>query len=267
MHRALPFLAVATVVLAAGCTSTSKHQAPRPQAGQHVAVMTYNLNYGLSGDLAGVRAIADADVDVVLLQEVTPAWERTLRNRLADAFPHQRHHAHAHAGGVSILSRYPIVADELLPQVSWFPAQRNEIDTPLGRVQTLNVHLRPPFSDSGSVVSGYFVTPKVRDEEIELFLVALRDDLPTVIAGDFNEPDGPASARLRARGFGNALGTFAPGAPTWRWPVPVLGEVENTLDHIWVDGDLVAVDAWVEDRGRSDHKPVVALLQRAARGG
>ena len=35
------------------------------------------------------------------------------------------------------------------------------LQTAVGRVQVLNVHLRPPLSNGGSVVSGYFSTPSL----------------------------------------------------------------------------------------------------------
>ena len=149
----------------------------------------------------------------------------------------------------------------MLPATAgWFPAMRVVLHTGLGPVQVLQVHLRPPFSDSGSVVSGYFTTPPVREAEIEGFTAALDADLPTLIVGDFNEgPGGSAIAVLRERGMKTALPEFAPGETTWRWRTS-LGTLHHTLDHIVYDGRLEPIDTRVLRAGRSDHLPVIAVF-------
>lgn len=235
-------------------------------------VMTWNVNFGLPPDEAAIAMLRDADVDIVLLQETTPAWHKALKRQLKRPFKYQRHHTHQRAGGLSVLSRFPIHSDELIANpVSWFPAQRTVIKTPTGPVQTLNVHLRPPFSDDGNVVTGYFTTKSIRGDEVDAFTAFLEPDLPAIVAGDFNEADGQAVARLESSGFDGALQRFDGEASTWRWPLPVVGEITGTLDHVFVDARLQTVDAWVLHAGDSDHFPVVAWVQppsreRAARG-
>ena len=125
-------------------------------------VATYNVNYAGDHD-AVLAAIADTDADVVLLQETTPSWERALRRRFGDRYPHMSfHHWRRSAGGLAVLSRHPIDADELIPPAaSWFPAQRAVIAAPGGPVQVLHVHLRPAI-DHGDWVRGFFSTPPIK---------------------------------------------------------------------------------------------------------
>lgn len=80
-----------------------------------------------------------------------------------------RFHHCCGAGGLAVLSHHPIARDEVVPAVSWFPAWRGVVQTPLGPVQLLSVHLRPPFSDDGSVASGLYETPPIRAREMEAF--------------------------------------------------------------------------------------------------
>src|SRR5437773_1751707 len=68
-----------------------------------------------------------------------------------------------------------------------FFALRIVVATPIGAVQILDVHLRPPMSDGGSWVAGFFTTREVREREMAYHVEKLDPKLPTVIAGDFNE--------------------------------------------------------------------------------
>jgi endonuclease/exonuclease/phosphatase (EEP) superfamily protein YafD len=262
MHRAGSTIAL---VLLAACESAMAPPARAPQEGEPaLKVMTFNVNFGVAEAKANVDAIASADADIVLLQETTDEAEAVLRRELGDRYPHTKFRACCRAGGLGILSRHPIVADDYLASpIGWFPAWRFVVDTPLGEVQLLDVHLRPPVSDSGSWVKGYFTTGKLRLEEITAYHAALRDDLPTILAGDFNEDeDGDALAWLAARKFTSVLPRFDEDATTWSWPLP-LTSVHARLDHVVLGPDLVATSAGVMDAGVSDHKPVVVTLMRA----
>src|SRR6185436_20798777 len=91
--------------------------------------------------------------------------------------------------GIGVMSRLPIRAQQLIPREQddgWFPALRLILDSPLGPVQALVVHLRPPVSDGGSFVSGHFTAPAIHEKEITRFCQALDRNLPTMVVGDFN---------------------------------------------------------------------------------
>jgi len=223
-------------------------------------VLSFNLNYGVGHEPVNVAAVADADADLVLLQETTDASERAFREALGDAYPHMRFRQCCNAGGLGVLSKHPIREEDYFePTVGWFPAWRVVVESPLGPVQVLDVHLRPPMSDGGSWAAGYFTTRSVRREEIEDFWALLDPDLPTVVAGDFNEnAKGKAVEFLEAQGLVSALATLHPRAKTWHWPTRV-GEIHGMLDHVMF-GDLSLFDAQVLERGSSDHYPVLAVL-------
>ncbi len=236
----------------------------------HLKVMTYNVNYGLAGDPDTMAAIGECDCDVIFLQETTPRWEEALREGFGERYPHMGFVHSGGAGGMAVLSRRPFSEGEVLepPDGGWFPAWRVVIDSPLGEVQVLQVHLRPPLSETGSVVSGYLSTPPVRRASMVAFtevldlLSATRPGLPTLIVGDFNEAeDGQAIGFLAERGLRSALPEFDPGAETWRWDTSV-GEVTSRLDHIVYDPKLAPIQARVVKAGRSDHLPVVAVFER-----
>ena len=163
-----------------------------------------------------------------------------------------------------MLSKHPIREEAYLePTVGWFPAWRVVVDTPLGPVQALDVHLRPPMSDGGSWVAGYFSTRDDRREEIAAFWSALDPALPTIVAGDFNEDDnGRAIEFLADKGLRSALPQVDRRAKTWRWETR-LGPLRMMLDHVVYGPGLQLRSAEVLDRGTSDHLPVLVVLGAA----
>jgi endonuclease/exonuclease/phosphatase (EEP) superfamily protein YafD len=162
------------------------------------------------------------------------------------------------------MSKLPIESIDYLPAQSWFPAARVVLQSPVGRLQVLNVHLRPPASDRGSVVSGYFTTPPVRQREISSFASALDPGLPTLIVGDFNEDEcGRAVKWLTAHGYRSALPEFSPHARTWRWHTSV-GTLRGRYDHLCYDARLTPLKVEVRNAGQSDHLPVVGVFALAS---
>ncbi|HZO16979.1 MAG TPA: endonuclease/exonuclease/phosphatase family protein [Polyangiaceae bacterium] len=247
-----------------GCQTREPRQ---PEAGvPHVRVMTYNVNYGLAGDRDTVNAIASGDADIVVLQETNPEWEEAIRKRLSRRYPHMLFRHRDAAGGLGVLSRHPLHEKDYLEPVGegWFPAWRVLVDSPLGTMQLLVVHLRPQLSESGSVVSGYFTTPPVREAEMEAYFKELDPKLPTIVAGDFNESGSGRAIRLLERnGYKNALPEYAGSAPTWRWQTSV-GTITTQLDHLVYNDKLEPLEVRVLDQGRSDHLPVMGIFQRAS---
>jgi len=240
---------------------------PAPAGAPTLRVLSFNVNFGVGHDPRNIAAVAEADADLVLLQETTDASEAAFREALADAHPHVLFQYCCNAGGLGVLSKHPIREEVWIEPVDWFPAWRVVVDTPLGAVQALNVHLRPPMSDGGSWAAGYFTTRENRRTEIEAFWRELDPALPTIVAGDFNEDErGRAIEFLAERGLRSALPQVEPRAKTWRWQTK-LGKLRLMLDHVVYGPQLELRSAEVLDRGTSDHLPVLVVLGAADRGG
>lgn len=240
---------------------------PIPASAPELSVLSFNVNFGVGHDPRNVAAVADADADLVLLQETTDESEAVFREALAGTYPHVLFRDCCNAGGLGVLSKHPIREEAWIePTVGWFPAWRVVVDTPLGRVQALDVHLRPPMSDGGSWVAGYFTTRDDRREEIAAFWPAMDPKLPTIIAGDFNEDaQGRAIAFLAEKGLVSALPQVDPRAKTWRWQTK-LGKLRMMLDHVVYGPGLELRSAEVLDRGTSDHLPVLVVLGATSPG-
>ncbi|MDQ3364830.1 MAG: endonuclease/exonuclease/phosphatase family protein [Myxococcota bacterium] len=257
--------AILVIGVVAACASGGEPAASLPGGATRLRVMTYNVNFGIAGDRAGIEAIRGASPDLVVLQETNEMWERAIVGALRGRFPHHRFGLPTNewsAGGMGVLSRWPIVrVDQLDTAAGPFYAWRIVVDAPGGLLQILDVHLHPP-SDRGSWVVGYFTTRAVRAREARDHLSRLDLTIPTIVAGDFNEEDeGQAIAVFLAQGFTNALPRFQPDANTWAWPVAGT-TLRFRLDHILHDSRFRAMAADVVAGGRSDHAPVWADLVR-----
>jgi endonuclease/exonuclease/phosphatase (EEP) superfamily protein YafD len=238
---------------------------PAPVGAPVLRVLSFNINYGVGHDPQNVAAVAEADADLVLLQETTEESEQAFREALAAHYPYMLFRDCCNAGGLGVLSKHPIRDEAWLePTVGWFPAWRVVVETPLGPVQALDVHLRPPMSDGGSWVAGYFTTRDDRREEIAAFWGAMEPGLSTIVAGDFNEDaQGRAIAFLAEQGLESALPQVEPRAKTWRWQTK-LGKLRMMLDHVVYGPGLELRGAEVMDRGTSDHLPVLVVLGAAS---
>lgn len=242
---------------------------PGPSDGEAptgLRLMTYNLNYGNPQPETSLAAIEGEDADVVLLQEITRSWQHALDRRFARRYPHRIYRIHSRgAGGLAVLSKHRISSEEVWAPPAgtgaWFPAQRLVVDAPapLGALQILNVHLRPALLD-GSWIKGFLHTPPLRRKEIEAHWKKIDTAVPTIVAGDFNEdPFGRAVAYLQQHGLVRAPTT---GPTTWRYETGDGGELLRIdIDHVLVDGRMVARNGRVLDAGTSDHRPVVVTIE------
>lgn len=256
-------LAMLATLAAVGCAAHVRQ--PEAPTGPAVRIMTYNINYGgYHADLS-VEAIREANADIVCLQETSPQWETYLRAELGAMYPHMVFRHSYGAGGQAFLSKCKLEQVEYMEShAGWFPAWIVVADTAIGRVQILNVHLRPPLSEKGSVtVSSYLGTGGIRLAEIEQFAARLRPGLPTVVCGDFNESDsGGAVEWLVKRGMTDSLREFDRRTNTWAWQTSVM-TLRNRYDHVLYTKDLYCYSSRVIKAGASDHFPVVALFGSA----
>lgn len=240
--------------------SSARDSAHAEQGDDHsLRVMSYNVNFGMAGEKSTLAAIADQDADIVLLQETTPAWRRALLRKLDDRYPHVQFYHHRRAGGLAILSRYPFTTELIKSPLAMFPAWRSLVDTPIGQLQIFNLHLVPSRPQEGNWIRGYFATQSLRVEETNAYLQRLSDDLPTIVAGDFNEDiTGKSMTAWQSRGLRSVLGNEH--VPTWRWTFEGR-DVSWQLDHILVNDKIVVDEARVIQAGASDHLPIVATLR------
>ncbi len=227
-------------------------------------VMTLNVHYG-SQPAASAEAISRGNADIICLQESTPAWEEYARTSLKDRYPHVIFHHEEYAGGMAVLSRYPL--KELFyeqPPAGWFHGLGVTTQTPIGEMKLLDIHLRPPAKGRLGYLN-YFRLSTIHPQEIEALhkkLAETESALPAIILGDFNEgDDGAAMKWLEKRNLADALGPFDSSTKTWHGKALGISFSER-CDHILTPAQLKCVDAAVLKLGASDHYPVVAVMEK-----
>jgi endonuclease/exonuclease/phosphatase (EEP) superfamily protein YafD len=246
-----------------GCHSTRRAEPP-PAA--HFSVLTYNVNWGGPGADQAAEIIRQTGAEIVCLQETSPQWEQFLRGKLRQeySFAEFRDSKERMGGGLAFLSKFPAHEVAYIPSdTGWFDGWIVEFETPLGPVQILNVHLRPPVGDKGSWVSGYLATSDDRLAELEKFYSRKRPGIPTLVVGDFNDNQHSRAVRwLQDKGMINALSEFDSSTPTWHWRYHGV-VLSRRMDHIVYSPELRCASAQVIQDGASDHFPVAAVFAKA----
>ncbi|MDP2307755.1 MAG: endonuclease/exonuclease/phosphatase family protein [Pseudomonadota bacterium] len=246
------------VLLLALAACAPPRAAPLPP-GPGVSVLTYNVNFERF-DPATVEAIAAVDADVVFLQETTREWEIAIRARLARVYPTMEFRHHDPDGGQAVLARGAVAThDRRTSPVGSFPAWCVVVDTAVGPLQVLHVHLHPPLDERG-LISGYFTTGGLRRAEMEDYLGCFSTP-PDLIVGDFNEEEGDAVDLIAAQGLLDAAAAFPPPRRTWEWD-HWSGQLVGRPDHVFHAAALVAASVAVREAGASDHRPLTVELRR-----
>jgi len=233
---------------------------------QQLRVATYNISDGeidwpITAPEKSLRAIQKLNPDILVLQESSLFWQLYFKKQLAKSYPYQIFKNWVPERGLAVLSRYPIKTTYYgLSYVSWYPSWIVDVFTPLGRIQILNVHLRPsiktPTSMSFSLSAAVF-TPRIRLKEIKFYNGLLAKNKPTIIIGDFNETgsSGLAVAFLRKLGYIDAEQRFDNHDYTWFWKVGCI-TLRHQYDHVFSTSNLIPTKVQILHEGDSDHFPV-----------
>lgn len=248
-----------------------------------LTVMTFNtLAWQREGrDLEG--SIAQADPDIVGLQEIGPRGAEYLVRAFADRLPYHYVAHSATSSGAAVLSRYPLreaVAFRASSHGHWW--QRMTIDTPAGPITYLNLHTRIPHIRTthrmclGRRIPLEFHAEVRRNEIRKLMGILEKVDGPVIVGGDFNLTERSQDYRLLStrlqdayRSVGAGLGHTFPSRGSFPRAFPAPWPVLR-LDYVWHSQHFAPSWAYRGDPGQSDHHPIVVGLrwtEPAARSG
>ncbi len=221
-----------------------------------VTVLTSNVEYGRGDAATVVRTVASDNVDVLVLEEVTPDGLDNLRSAgLGELLPHRRGVAARSAAGTMVLSRYRL-------------GEERPFEIGNGAVDVV-VAAPEPFR----LLAVHPVQPKdlprgwVRDLEAIRVRAALAADRgPTMVVGDFNATHDHEQFRaVLDTGLRDAAEESGSGwQPTWptryshRWPRrPVVA-----IDHALVTDEFEAISTRTVTVPGTDHLALIAELDR-----
>jgi endonuclease/exonuclease/phosphatase (EEP) superfamily protein YafD len=216
-----------------------------------LTVMTANIFKG-NGDIDDIADAVDRlGVDLLAVQELTFDAEDRLDAALGAMLPYSATRPGAESSGNGLWSRFPL---EPLPPPPGFehPPVAATIDVEGRPIFVAGVHPQSPYPDDTARWSADL-------DELAEWLDEV--DGPAVVAGDFNATfDHPQFRDVLASGFRDAAeqagAGFLPTFPANRRRVPLL----ITIDHVLVNGGIVATEVRRVHFGHTDHAALVTIL-------
>lgn len=269
-HRTSTALAF-SVMAAVGDWSIQYLMQARPslaEAPQRLTVMTANLCFRPGNMEAVVEALSKNEVDMLLLQEVTPAWHKMLERSLAARYPHRPSRPQEGVSGFAMFSRVPLQRVTYVNRAGASPfAQCALVPRDNGKTPMVcNVHmLGSPirFTSLTDVATSYHASAQARASEWHVLLDHVeRNNAPVhVLAGDFNtlewEPLHATMRRTHVDVF-----RYLRWEPGFTFPVTPrlpLGPIIR-IDYVLTAGEVLPLATDVVPLFGSDHQAVMAVL-------
>ena len=223
---------------------------PYSTDGRELKLLQANV-LSTNADYASLSALLDSEQpDVVVLQEVSPAWAEEVR-RLASAWPHQVVEEREGNFGIALLSQYPLVATAVVAsEPLGFPTIVATLDVSGRRVQLVGTHPMIPLGERNY---------GARNTQLATVGDLLRrGDGARMLVGDLNTSMWDLNYRtLEARtGLRNVRRGFGV-KPTWPTFLPF---AMIPIDHVLVSSDIGIVDVRTGPRIGSDHLPLIVTL-------
>jgi endonuclease/exonuclease/phosphatase (EEP) superfamily protein YafD len=226
--------------------------------GGDLTVVTANVEFTNRDHERLLRWLEGQSADVILLEEVTDAWRRSLDK--FPGYPFRAVRPREDPYGLALLSRRPLHSIEWLDFAGdGVPTVSALLEVDGQSLQIMGMHTDSPLAP---------VRLHARDRELERAAErATYGGQATIVLGDLNvSPDAPAFARLLDDGHLRDALASGGWRPTWRadfWPLAL------RIDHVLTSPSLCVVSTAVGPDVGSDHRPVrVSLrLPRAPAGG
>ncbi len=233
------------------------------EAGNNIPLTaaTYNT-LSLQSDPQQVLTVINAlDADVIGLQEVGPDLADLLAQQ--QKYPYQALHPAESEHGVALLSRYPILEEQVFsPFQKYVRHLRVLVDINGTQVAIYVVHPHTPHP--------YFpptaYNTQFRDEQLAALRQRLKTDtIPILVLCDCNTTDQSDAYRAMDKILVDSFREAGWGLG-FTFPARILeGELDVPrmirIDYVWHNEFFVATNAQVgHDSGTSDHRPVIVNL-------
>jgi endonuclease/exonuclease/phosphatase (EEP) superfamily protein YafD len=248
---------VATAAAAQGVTylQTPNHPPPAMPAndcgGATLRVASINLWYRHGDPQRVLQWLRTQPADVVVLQELTPAWQRVFAGTL-DEYEHRFVLTRTDPYGIGLLSSVPLEQARAVDFAGdGLPSVVAVVHVGGRPVQLVGLHTAWPL------------TPRLRRARDLALRHAARQvrqaAMQSIVAGDLNlTPYAPGFATVvRASGLRDAFAGRL-WRPTWRadfWPLSL------PIDHVLVPPDACVVAATIGGEIGSDHRPIGVTLR------
>jgi len=242
--------AVSTAVLAIGVLPRAIADGEPLPGGPQLRVASANLLVGEADPAAILTHVRDLDIDLLAVQEMTPAWLAAFeRAGIGAVLPHRFVAPASLAEGSAVFSRHPISGGgSHLMALGWF--------------QQVYCFVHVPGAAPVRVESAHAASP-YNAEMVPYWEITLRRE-PSgsgILLGDFNATlDHGAFRAVLDRGWRDAASVVGAGfAPTWGPfngdPVPPVA-----IDHVLVSAGIGVRDFAAYTVAGSDHRMIVSTV-------
>ena len=261
-HRARTFYVMPAVLAVIGFALHAVWFAPQvtgevrapAEGAPRITVMASNIQRGQGDAAALLGAAAEHDVDVLVVEEITPEALAAMRRAgLRERYPYAAGQPAPGAPGTMVFSRIRLSEPERL--ATGFGTWRMRVG---GGLTLIAVHMTAPAD------------PQRWRTDFEEVLAAVRAQPPDLVVGDFNATADHGPMRdLLAEGFRDGAELDNHWRPTWpanhrgdgvaRFLPPVA-----PIDHVLVGSRMAALDSATVRVADTDHLAVVAQVARSA---
>jgi len=258
----LSAVSCALVLITVGMEVGPSFAATQPAvSGETATIMSVNLLFNNLHEEDVIRALISQGADVVVLQEYGPRWHDVIHEAISERYPYMQRLERPDAFGAAVYSRTPLLEQSSfkIELGTWSPSQMRVLLNISGRpIALYNLHLVPPK------LGKYFA--ESQSQFADLLNQVSKEQLPVILAGDFNFSTGSAAARALARhGFKEVHQLSGIGRGT-TWPAkPPLGWLPGIrIDHMFLRDGLIAVTSTTGPACGSDHRPIITEIGFAA---
>jgi endonuclease/exonuclease/phosphatase (EEP) superfamily protein YafD len=228
--------------------------APAPSHGTDLVVMTANIRLGGADAASAVQAARDQRVDVLMIEELTPAAAARLNSAgITRQFPYHLALPRDSAGGTGLWSRLPLRDARAIPGLTFAAVTAGITAGPQAApVQLVALHIAGPYPNSSDWGRDMARLPGI----LRRIAVAGR----VLVGGDFNAtPDVAQFRRLLTDGYGDAADQAGSGLtatfPADAWYPPLIA-----IDHVLTREAVATATRTVRVAG-SDHRALVAVVR------
>jgi endonuclease/exonuclease/phosphatase family metal-dependent hydrolase len=225
-----------------------------PAHGAELRVMTSNMLLGGADPAAIVRLVRDHRVDVLALQEFTPAGRRALENSgLRELLPYSSLGDEPGASGSGIYARFPITGGGVVRNGGGFRQAYGTVQPPGAAPLVIeSAHPRAPVTLAENQLWHDDLAAEPRPDP---------HGPPRILLGDFNATlDHRSLRRLIGTGYRDAGDATGRGlVATWPY-YEHAGIPKVTIDHVLVDERIGVRQLSAHRIPKSDHRALIAEL-------
>ncbi len=160
---------------------------------KEVSILTYNLYFKNKYHQQIINEIKRTDADILVVQELTSAWDKTLKNEIYGKYKYRKTYVNDATHGLGIFSKYPIESCKYLRNSSKFPInQINKILVNDKELIVVNSHLASParavehYEDFFFHYKANYERRTKQWKKLDKYLDEKHPKIPQVIAGDLN---------------------------------------------------------------------------------